>query len=71
MIYPQVVQHSRMAENRIQLFHGRDQIIENVHNLVEADSTKPLVIYGDSGCGKTSIMAKCASQVSISKFRKA
>ena len=54
-----------MAENRIQLFHGRDDIIENVRNQIQTDSRNPVVIYGASGCGKTSIMAKCASLVNI------
>jgi hypothetical protein len=28
-------------------------------------SDKPLILFGDSGCGKTSLMAKGSSQVAL------
>ena len=36
--------------------------IEQAYVLGKSDH--PLILYGDSGCGKTSLMAKAASQVS-------
>ena len=52
-----------MTENRISLFHGREDIIGNVKRQLEANFRRAVVIFGHSGSGKTSVMAKCASQV--------
>ena len=52
-----------MAENRIAQFHGREDIIENVNHQMEENHRRVVVIFGHSGCGKTSVMAKCASLV--------
>lgn len=41
-----------------QVFEGRDDIINEVKRYIENDSCVPLTIYGKSGCGKTSVMAK-------------
>lgn len=62
----EVLQHSLMAVSRCDMFHGREDIMAKVQNHVTSASDSPLVIYGDSGCGKTSVMAKAANLVSCS-----
>ena len=57
-----------MCKEKSRIFHGRDkeieQIIEYIRKPVDRDDTiPPLVVYGESGCGKTSVIAKAASLV--------
>lgn len=44
----------------MQVFHGREPSLDRIHNYMEDDSDKPLVLYGEGGCGKTSLLAKAA-----------
>lgn len=44
---------------------GREEVVEKIHQYVVGDSKLPLVLFGESGCGKTSLMAKAASQVRV------
>ena len=39
------------------------QVIEEIHDYVCGKSTQPLILSGESGCGKTAILAKAYSQV--------
>ena len=44
------------------MFRGREEVLESVRKyLVHGKSNQPLVIYGESGCGKTSVLSKVAS----------
>ena len=57
-----------MCKEKSRIFHGRDkeieQIIEYIRKPVDRyDTIPPLVVYGESGCGKTSVIAKAASLV--------
>ena len=42
---------------------GREDVVMQIRDYVLGTSHKPLVLHGLSGCGKTSLMAKAASQV--------
>lgn len=44
----------------MQIFYGREDILENIKYHMLGDSEKPLVLYGEGGCGKTSLLAKSA-----------
>ena len=47
---------------RCSVFRGREEVLESVRKyLVHGKSNQPLVIYGESGCGKTSVLSKVAS----------
>ena len=47
---------------RCSVFRGREDVLESVRKyLVHGKSNQPLVIYGESGCGKTSVLSKVAS----------
>jgi len=39
------------------------QVLDEIRDYVCGESTQPLILFGDSGCGKTSILAKAYSQV--------
>lgn len=45
---------------------GREDVVHQIRDYVLGTCRKPLVLYGLSGCGKTSLMAKAASQVTPS-----
>lgn len=44
-------------------FQGQDLIREKVQSYILGSERSPLVIYGESGIGKSSIMAKCISEI--------
>lgn len=50
------------------MFYGREEQLEQIHGYMLGDSEKPMVLYGEGGCGKTSLLAKSAS-LSIQWFK--
>uniref|UniRef100_A0A1I8HIM4 NACHT domain-containing protein n=1 Tax=Macrostomum lignano TaxID=282301 RepID=A0A1I8HIM4_9PLAT len=63
-LYSEVLQHSTACVNYVKKFQGRQEIIDKVKAYVQAsNTTEPLVVYGDSGSGKTSLLGKAASLV--------
>ncbi|XP_078378424.1 NACHT domain- and WD repeat-containing protein 1-like [Oculina patagonica] len=60
----EVTRHALFCSDRARLFKGRDKILKDVHNYVtESNPGMPLVIHGESGVGKTSLMAKVAMEI--------
>lgn len=47
-----------------QVFYGREDTLERIKEYMLGDSDKPLVLYGEGGCGKTSLLAKSAGLTS-------
>ena len=47
----------------VQTFRGREEILSRVELYLSRPATDPLVLYGLSGSGKTSVLAKSASLV--------
>ena len=45
-------------------FQPRDDLIKKVYNYIQSDNKYPLIIFGESGSGKTSIIAKVFHDVS-------
>ena len=45
----------------LQAFRGREDILSSVELYLSKPATEPLVLYGLSGSGKTSVLAKSAS----------
>lgn len=58
----EICQHASMCQEKSRIFHGREEIIERIHSYLaeETESNTPLVVHGESGCGKTSVTAKAA-----------
>lgn len=63
-VYTEVLQHSHACVNFCKVFQGRQDIIDQIKAYVTGSSNFPFVLHGESGCGKTSLTAKGASQVS-------
>ena len=59
----EVLQHAKLCESRCKAFHGRKDILNRIEDYVKQLQTQPMVIYGESGSGKTSIMAMVAKHV--------
>ncbi|KAL3862495.1 hypothetical protein ACJMK2_008455 [Sinanodonta woodiana] len=70
-VYIEVLQHATMAVERCAIFHGREDILDSVEKYLTSDVSEPLVLYGQSGCGKTSIVAQVAKQVPLIYHRNA
>ncbi|KAK0046460.1 NACHT and WD repeat domain-containing protein 2 [Biomphalaria pfeifferi] len=69
-IYLEPLQHLHACKRYCQAFQGREDVVDRIREYVTGDSNLPLVLFGESGCGKTSLMAKAASQVVTSWFKK-
>ena len=59
----EVLQHWHLAKTRCHVFEGRAQELGRieaycVEESVNLSSNAPVVVYGHSGCGKTSVLAK-------------
>ena len=55
----EIARHAIFCRDKTHSFHGRKDILQDIHNYVNSSNPmKPLVIYGESGVGKTSLMAK-------------
>ena len=59
----EVLQHLFMCRSRCEIFQGRSDIIGRIEAYIKDDSDLPLMVYGESGCGKTSVLAKVASLI--------
>ena len=59
----EVLQHAAMARKLIGIFQGREAILEEVKGYLMEKQDHPLVIHGESGSGKTSLMAMIAGSV--------
>lgn len=50
--------HREFAEERCRHFVGRREILQRIREYLDGDDTRPIVISGRSGSGKTAVMAK-------------
>jgi len=62
-LYDEVCQHTLFCQAKIVMFHGRKKTLQSVCEYTKGSAQSPLVLYGRSGCGKTSIIAKSAQLV--------
>ena len=60
----EVFQHAAFCQKKCETFHGREEFMKDVREALLRNNKKRLVVlHGESGCGKTSLMAKLATQV--------
>lgn len=59
-----------MPSSGRQVFYGREQELDRIQRYVcgEGEGDKPLVLYGEGGCGKTSLLAMSAGSSSAEWF---
>ncbi|KAJ8916564.1 hypothetical protein NQ315_000208 [Exocentrus adspersus] len=59
-IVTEILQHLHACNNSVKVFYGREDSLDHIHNYMKGDSDKCLILYGEGGCGKTSLLAKSA-----------
>lgn len=59
----EIFQHGSFCQKKCKSFHGRKEFLEASKNTLINHDKHGVVLYGESGCGKTSIMAKIAREV--------
>ncbi len=58
-LYREVVQHANFGFNKAQLYCGREKILNKLFKRFSAKmNTQPLILFGESGVGKTATVAK-------------
>ncbi|CAH1788936.1 unnamed protein product [Owenia fusiformis] len=62
-VYGESLQHLHMCMRYAKIFQGREEIIALIREYFEGPSQLPLILNGESGCGKTSLLAKAASMI--------
>ena len=64
-LYTESLEHAHTCMKKCERFVGRHDILDEVELYMEDQSRQPLVIYGGSGCGKTSVLAMGAKMVGL------
>ncbi len=59
--------HKKFGKELSKVFVGRDENLKKIKNYLKTSHSKPLIIYGDSGSGKSALMAKSVED-SLSNF---
>ncbi|XP_039495368.1 NACHT and WD repeat domain-containing protein 2 isoform X2 [Drosophila santomea] len=67
-IVTEILQHLHACNNSVKIFYGREESCERIKRYMLGDSDKPLVLFGDGGCGKTSLLSKSVSLVATDWF---
>ncbi|XP_050688331.1 NACHT and WD repeat domain-containing protein 2-like [Eriocheir sinensis] len=60
-IITEILQHLHACKNSVTVFYGREEEVQKVKDYITGPSVNPLLLHGAGGCGKTSLLAKCAS----------
>ena len=57
----EVIQSLQIRNDWSKVFYGREEILAAVENYIKDETNQcPFALYGESGCGKTALIAKCA-----------
>ncbi|CAI4228678.1 unnamed protein product [Auanema sp. JU1783] len=60
-MYTEVLQHLSNASYVSEMFFGRDEELSTIRAYVTSSNNQPLILHGENGCGKTSLLAKSAT----------
>lgn len=60
----EVLNHSNQAVDKHSKVVARKDILDKVKAYITGNSNSPLVVHGSSGCGKSSVLASAAVEVS-------
>lgn len=59
-LHQEVLHHVSFCLSKCETFGGREDLLLQVHQFLASGKRMPLIIYGHSGSGKTTVMAKSA-----------
>lgn len=60
----EVLNHARFSLECVEKFQGRSDLVEKIRLYISSESHKALFIYGNPGCGKTSLIARIVYDLS-------
>lgn len=69
VIVTEILQHLHACNNSVKIFYGREDNLKYIERYMLGDSEKPLVLFGEGGCGKTSMLSKAAALTSEVWFK--
>lgn len=69
VIVTEILQHLHACNNSVKIFYGREDTLELIKNYMLGPCDKPLVLFGEGGCGKTSMLSKSAALTSEEWFK--
>ena len=58
----EVEAHDSFAEERCRIFTGREAVLDTITAYISGPERRPLVLHGESGSGKSAVMAKASQQ---------
>jgi hypothetical protein len=58
----EVEAHDRFAEERCRIFIGRQSVLDMIADYLRGPERRPLVLHGESGSGKSAVMAKASQE---------
>jgi len=58
----EVAAHDRFAEDRCRIFTGRQAVLDTIAYYVRGPERRPLLLRGEPGSGKSSVMAKASQE---------
>ncbi|CAF3329325.1 unnamed protein product [Rotaria socialis] len=61
-VYSEILQQLHVVNYFSQDFQGRTEVLERVRNYIQGTSKQPLVLWGEGGCGKSSMLAKVVTE---------
>ncbi|XP_041349254.1 NACHT domain- and WD repeat-containing protein 1-like [Gigantopelta aegis] len=61
-LFEEIVQQTLFCQEKCKAFQGRLDSLEKISHYLVDEGRNPFVVYGESGCGKTSIMAMAAKR---------
>ena len=61
-VYQDILIQSLFAKQKSETFHGRKTALMLLHEYMIKDTGRPLIVFGQTGCGKTSLMAEVSCQ---------
>lgn len=59
-IVTELLQHLHSCKNNCDVFYGRESELERMREYITASSSKPFVLYGAGGSGKSALLSKTA-----------
>ncbi|GFR74146.1 NACHT and WD repeat domain-containing protein 1 [Elysia marginata] len=63
-LYSEVLHHAHFCQTKCRSFCGQDGTLDKIRDyILDPSNRKPLVVYAESGAGKTSVMAKAMSKL--------
>ena len=66
--HEELLHHAIFCQEKTKFFFGREELLANVHAHIELDrqnTSMPIAFIAESGCGKTSFMARLAKELRL------